>query len=117
MAMVHLEMQKKNLGQPDEVLRVGVMDGLITKETVALHGVEVHRVTFSVGAKTRRPCSLPHVGYLLSGRLGVRMVDGSEDVYGPEDVMMLPPGHDAWTIGNEPCVYVEFSNGLDYYAS
>ena len=49
--MTHLEMQKKNLGQPDEVLRVGVVDGLITKETVTLHGVEVHRVTFSVGAK------------------------------------------------------------------
>jgi len=114
--MAHPEMQKKNVGQPDEVLRVGV-NGLITLETVALHEVEVHRVTFNVGAKTGSPCARPHVGYLLSGRLGVRMIDGSEDVYGPEDVMMLPPGHDAWTVGDEPCVYVEFSRGVDYYAS
>jgi hypothetical protein len=28
---------------------------------------------------------------------------------------MLPPGHDAWTVGDEPCVFVEFSKGIDYY--
>jgi len=28
---------------------------------------------------------------------------------------MLPPGHDAWTVGDEPCVFVEFSRGNDYY--
>lgn len=114
--MAHLEMQKKNVGHPDELVQVGV-DGLITRESVALHGVEVHRVTFNVGAKTVRPCALPHVAYVLSGRLRVRMVNGSEDVYGPEDVMMLPPGHDAWTVGNEACVFVEFSRGCDYYLS
>jgi hypothetical protein len=29
--------------------------------------------------------------------------------------MLLPPGHDAWTVGDEPCVFVEFSRGNDYY--
>jgi len=43
------------------------------------------------------------------------MDDGSEEVFGPQDVMMLPPGHDAWTVGDEPCVFVEFSRGNDYY--
>jgi hypothetical protein len=30
--------------------------------------------------------------------------------------MMLPPGHDAWCVGEEPCIFVEFSRGGDYYA-
>ena len=46
------------------------------------------------------------------------MVDGSEDVFAAGDVMMLPPGHDAWTIGEEACEFIEFSSGTDdYYAS
>ena len=112
--MALLETQKKNVGHPDELIQVGV-DGLITRESAALHGVEVHRVTFNVGAKTARPCALPHIAYVLSGRLSVRMVNGSEEVYGPEDVMMLPPGHHAWTVGDKPCAFIEFSRGCDYY--
>src|SRR5690242_7889676 len=34
-----------------------------------------------------------------------------------KDDMLLPHGHDAWSVGNEPCVFVEFSRGNDYYAS
>ncbi len=45
------------------------------------------------------------------------MDDGSEEEFGPNDVMMLPPGHDAWTVGDVPCVFVEFSEGNDYYES
>jgi hypothetical protein len=45
------------------------------------------------------------------------MDDGSEEEFGPGDIMMLPPGHDAWTVSDEPCVFVEFSQGNDYYAS
>ena len=114
--MAHAGMQKRNIGKPDEIMRSGV-DGLIRKEIVALQGVEARRVTFDVGARTAKTCLLPHVAYVLSGQLGVRMTDGSEEIYGPEDVMMLPPGHDAWTVGNQPCVFVELSRGSDYYAA
>src|SRR4051795_9124398 len=38
------------------------------------------------------------------------MDDGSEDEFGPNQVMLLPPGHDAWTVGGEPCVFVEFDS-------
>ena len=34
-----------------------------------------------------------------------------------KDDMLLPHGHDAWSVGNEPCVFVEFSRDNDYYAS
>jgi len=114
-------MQKKNLDRPDEIARYD----LITKENVVLDGVEVHRVTFAPGAKWSQDLKphagtdsreLPHVAYVAAGQLQVVMDDGAEELFGPGDVMMLPPGHDAWTVGNEPCVFIEFSQGTGYYA-
>jgi ethanolamine utilization protein EutQ (cupin superfamily) len=114
-------MQKKNLNHPDEVENYG----LIKKEEVVLDGVTVHRVTFDKGARWSNDlkpfagtdsCELPHVAYVYSGRLHVVMKDGSVDEFGPNDIMMLPPGHDAWSVGDEPCVFIEFSTGADYYS-
>jgi uncharacterized cupin superfamily protein len=98
--------------------------GKISKQTVQLDTVKVTRVRFNVGAKwsqdlkeyaATESCLLPHVAYVLSGRLMVRMDDGSEELFEAGDVMMLPPGHDAWTVGEEPCQFIEFSQGNDYY--
>ena len=100
--------------------------GKIGKETVELEGVSVTRVTFQPGARWSadlKPhagtehCLLPHVAIVLSGRLHVEMADGSVEEFGKNDVMLLPPGHDAWTMGDAPCVFVEFSRGNDYYTS
>jgi quercetin dioxygenase-like cupin family protein len=119
--MDKVNMQKKNINAPDEV----VVYGLIKKENVTLDGVEVHRVTFEKGAKWSNDlkpyagtesCMLPHVAYVQSGRLKVVMDDGSEEEFGPGDIMMLPPGHDAWAVGDEACVFIEFSAGTNYYA-
>jgi ethanolamine utilization protein EutQ (cupin superfamily) len=99
--------------------------GKISKQTVALDTVKVTRVRFDVGARWSsdlkeyagtESCVLPHVAYVLSGRIKIRMDDGSEELFEAGDVMMLPPGHDAWTVGDEPCDFVEFSQGNDYYA-
>jgi uncharacterized RmlC-like cupin family protein len=115
-------MLKKNLNNPDDA-DVHVK---IKKETVTLDTVNVTRVTFDVGAQWANDlkdyagtesCQLPHVALVQSGRLKVVMDDGSEEEFGPGDIMMLPPGHDAWTVSEEPCVFVEFSQGNDYYAS
>ena len=43
---------------------------------------------------------------MISGRLHVRMDDGKEE-YGHGDVGSLPPGHDAWTVGNEPVIWID----------
>src|SRR2546422_3595925 len=53
-------------------------------------------------------CPMPHDGYIIAGSLGVRQDDGSEEQFDAGDVMMLPPGHDAWAVGEEDCVFVEF---------
>jgi mannose-6-phosphate isomerase-like protein (cupin superfamily) len=100
--------------------------GKIKKRTVELEGVSVTRVTFEPGARWStdlKPsagtehCLLPHVAIVLSGTLHVEMADESVEEFGKNDVMLLPPGHDAWTVGDEPCVFVEFSRGNDYYIS
>jgi uncharacterized cupin superfamily protein len=45
--------------------------------------------------------------YRVSGRLHVVMDDGSEAEFGPGGVGPIPPGHDAWMVGNEPAVMVD----------
>jgi class 3 adenylate cyclase len=53
-------------------------------------------------------CQARHVGVVLSGRFGVHMSDGTTFEFGPNDVFEIPPGHDGWTIGDEPCVQIEW---------
>jgi hypothetical protein len=42
------------------------------------------------------------------------MDDGTEADLGPGDVMVIEPGHDAWTVGDEPCVAVDWSAAATY---
>ena len=55
-------------------------------------------------------CEFHHLGVGVSGRLHVEHRDGSAADLGPSDVYVIEPGHDAWVIGNEPFVGVEFDN-------
>ena len=59
-------------------------------------------------------CEAAHMGYVLSGRMHVVMNDGSSADFGPGDVMVAPPGHDAWTVGNEPCIVIDWQGVKDY---
>jgi hypothetical protein len=60
-------------------------------------------------------CQATHLIYCVSGRMGVRMADGEEGEIGPGDVVSIAPGHDAWTVGDEPCIAVDFG-GYGQYA-
>jgi hypothetical protein len=51
---------------------------------------------------------------MLSGRMGIKMDDGTEQQWGPSDAGIIPPGHDAWVIGNEPVVFIDFQGAGDY---
>lgn len=59
-------------------------------------------------------CEAPHFQYHISGTLRVRMDDGEEFDCKPGDVSCLPMGHDAWVVGNEPVVAVDFQGMADY---
>ena len=112
-------MQKKNLSRPDE--KRSFDKGQV--EVAALGGISFGRATLQPGwkwstcvkplAKTKS-CEAPHLQYHVSGRLHVVMDDGSEDEFGPGDVSFIPPGHDAWVVGNEPVVIIDISGLVDY---
>ena len=64
-----------------------------------------------VGAES---CQVGHLMHLVSGRVGVRMDEGSEVEFGPGDVGVIPPGHTAWILGNEGFVGIDFQDGAVY---
>ena len=112
-------MQKKSLAAPDETRTFD--KGRL--ELVTLGGVTFGRGTFEPGWKwstSVKPlvktasCEAPHLQYHLAGRLHVVMDDGSAAEFGPGDVSLLPPGHDAWIEGNETCELVDFVGFADY---
>ena len=124
MSTLHTEqatLEKKNLDEPDET-RPFKAHG--KAQIVNLGTVSVGRGTFEPGwrwsqdvkpiAKTDS-CQSAHTGYCVSGRMTVRMDDGTEDQIGPGDAFTIAPGHDAWTDGDESCVLLDFS-GMKNYA-
>jgi len=92
-------------------------------EIVQIGGGSVGRMVFEPGwrwsndvkpiAKTTS-CEAPHFQYHVSGRLGIRMDDGTEMIAGPGDVTSLPSGHDAWVVGDEPAVVVDWFGAGTY---
>jgi hypothetical protein len=59
-------------------------------------------------------CEAPHFQYHLSGRMAIRMDDGTEMIASAGDVTSLPKGHDAWVLGDEPVVVVDWYGASDY---
>jgi len=92
-------------------------------EILRIGGGEVGRLVFEPGwrwskdvkpiAKTNS-CEAPHFQYHVSGRLAIRMDDGTEFEAGPGDVTSLPSGHDARVVGNEPVVTVDWFGASNY---
>jgi ethanolamine utilization protein EutQ (cupin superfamily) len=60
-------------------------------------------------------CEAAHLGYIVSGRMRVAMDNGTEGIAGPGDVVSIPPGHDAEVVGEETCVFLDFT-GFESYA-
>jgi len=110
---------KKNFSAPDETRPIA--KGKV--EVVKLNDLPVIRNTFESGwrwsesvkpiAKTDS-CQVNHVLYLVSGRLAVRLDDGSSVEYGPGDLGVIPAGHDAWVVGDAPCVNLDFGGSTVY---
>jgi quercetin dioxygenase-like cupin family protein len=49
-----------------------------------------------------------HIGYVISGRMAIRAKDGTEIEVGPGEAFIAAPGADAWVVGEEPCVALDF---------
>lgn len=92
-------------------------------ELVNIGGAVVGRATLQPGwrwstslqplVKTKS-CEAPHFQYHVSGRIKILMDDGKEFECKAGDVSLLPEGHDAWVIGDEPVVIVDFQGMIDY---
>lgn len=112
-------MQKKSFNKPDEI-----MSPPKTKvEILMIDGKKLMRNKFEPGWKWSvhvKPttgndsCQLHHLLYGISGNLKAVMTDGTEIEVGPGDVANIPPGHDAWVIGDEPVI--QFDAGSAIYA-
>jgi class 3 adenylate cyclase len=60
-------------------------------------------------------CQIHHLQLIMSGRLGVRMDGGEEVEVGPNEVVDIPSGHDAWVVGDEPLVILDvFGHSADF---
>ena len=113
---------RKSLDTPEEVR--SFTNGHVDLSEIA--GGPVGRATFEPGwrwSKDVKPiagtnsCQAAHIGYVVSGRMHIVMDDGTEDEFGPGDLMVCPPGHDAWTVGNEACVALDWQGMANYAKS
>src|SRR5450432_367882 len=92
-------------------------------EILTVGGAEVGRLVFEPGwrwsndvkplAKTAS-CEAPHFQYHVSGKLAILMDDGTEFIAGPGDITSLPKGHDAWVVGDEPAVVIDWFGASQY---
>jgi hypothetical protein len=115
-----MAVEHKDFGKPDEVRTFpnGKAEILNVEEG------ELGRLTLEPGwrwSKDVKPiagtewCEAPHFQYHVAGRLHVQMSDGTEFDVGPGSITHLPAGHDAWVVGDEPAVLVDW-HGVGHYA-
>jgi hypothetical protein len=113
------QVELKSFGKPEEVREFP--KGRL--ELIKVGGATIGRAVFEPGwrwATSVQPivktssCEAPHFQYHVAGVLRIRMDDGAEFDCRPGDVSLLPSGHDAWVVGNEAAVVVDFQGMLDY---
>jgi hypothetical protein len=109
----------KSFATPDEVREFP--QGRL--ELIKVAGATIGRAVFQPGwrwATSVQPivrtasCEAPHFQYHVAGVLRIRMDDGSEFDCKPGDVSLLPSGHDAWVIGDQAAIVVDFQGMIDY---
>ncbi len=112
----------KAFNTPDEVREFP--NGKV--ELVNIGGATIGRATLQPGWKwsesvkplvNTHSCEAPHFQYHISGTLKVKMDDGTILECKPGSISLLPMGHDAWVVGNEPVVLVDFQGMVDYATS
>jgi len=113
------KMEVKGFAKPEETRKFdkGKLD------LVKIGGAIVGRAEFQPGwkwSKSVKPivktksCEAPHFQYHLSGTLRIKMDDGTMKDVKAGEISFVPPGHDAWVVGKEPVVMVDFQGMVDY---
>jgi hypothetical protein len=114
-----MTLESKNLDSPDETRSFD--NGGISVVNIA--GATIGRAEFKPGWKWSNDvkpiagtetCQAAHTGYVISGRMHVVMDDGTETEVGPGDAVVISPGHDAWIVGDEACVMLDWSGSANY---
>ena len=108
------DVTRGNLDRPDEVIEFPNIEAKLVELGELTIGMLVSQPGWrwslhnkpNVGGEW---CQARHIGVIVSGRLGIEFSDGSSAEFGPNDVFDIPPGHDGFTIGDEPCVNIEWS--------
>ena len=109
----------RSMGEPDEIVSgPRVAKRIVTVGKTAIARIECHpgwrwSRDIKPSAKTAS-CQHHHQGTVLSGRLHVASDEGGERVIGPGDAFDILPGHDAWVVGDESCVMIEFQSSRDW---
>jgi mannose-6-phosphate isomerase-like protein (cupin superfamily) len=107
------DVEVKNFDSPDETRP---FEGKGQASIVTVGGKEFGKAVFEPGWKWSNnvkpiagtdSCQFHHFVYVVSGRMRVRMDDGTEGEVGPGDVASIPPGHDAEVVGDEACVTID----------
>ena len=114
-------LSKKSINAPEETR--SFEDKMGKLELVELEGMLVGRGTFEPGWEWVRhvkpiagtnSCQAAHMGFVISGRMTIRMDDGTQEDFGPGDFMVAAPGHNAWVVGEHPCVVIDWQGVADY---
>jgi class 3 adenylate cyclase len=109
--------QRKNLGQPDESREPPFAHTSLTQVGTHMIGRGVMEpgwrfTTHMAPLMGTTLCPIHHLQLLQSGRMGIRMADGEEIELVPGDITDIPPGHDAWVIGDEPAVVLDIAGNV-----
>ena len=113
------KLEVKSHGSPDEIRN----PDKTRIEIVRLEGFTLGRMTFEPGwrwSESIKPvvktdsCQVSHVGFAVSGRLTVRIKDGTQKTIVAGDSYTIPPGHDAWVEGSERFVGIEVMSAEQY---
>jgi cupin domain len=117
------QLQQKRFDDPDETRLFTDGKGRVDIVTVGDTPIGLGRFEpgwrWSINVKPMAgtdSCQVLHTGYVISGRMAVRMDNGEEREFGPGDAFLMPSGHDAWIVGEEPCELVDFT-GMRTYAA